>query len=105
MAQWEIRTRQDTVQVEGTNWLLALGAALPNLGLEPAVLSRLVCDVQSNGVVRILDPVLRDAPARPSHARRHQHARRAHGRTRGRGRRIPPPLRSRTTSPPPRSTT
>jgi len=59
MARWEVRTRTDTVEVEGANWLLAVGAALPALGLEPSVLSRLLCDVRPNGVVRILDPISR----------------------------------------------
>lgn len=59
MASWEVRTRGRTVQVEGANWLLAVGAALPALDLDAAVLSRLVCDVQPDGVVRILDPISR----------------------------------------------
>ncbi len=59
MARWEVRTRGGSVEVEGANWLLALGVALPALGLEADVLARLVCDVQPGGVVRIVDPVSR----------------------------------------------
>ncbi|MCK6504132.1 GAF domain-containing protein [Myxococcota bacterium] len=59
MASWEVRTRSRAVQVEGANWLLAVGVALPALDLDATVLSRLVCDVQADGVVRILDPVSR----------------------------------------------
>lgn len=59
MARWEVRTRGGGVQVEGANWLVAVGAALPSLGLDIAVMARLVCDVQKDGVVRILDPVSR----------------------------------------------
>lgn len=59
MASWEVRTRNNAVQVEGANWLLAVGVALPALDLDAGVLSRLVCDVQADGVVRILDPVSR----------------------------------------------
>lgn len=59
MARWEVRTRKGAVTVEGGNWLLALGAALPALELDASVLSRLVCDVQSDGVVRIVDPISR----------------------------------------------
>lgn len=59
MARWEVLTRSGSVEVEGGNWLLAVGVALPALGMEPDVLGRLVCDVQSDGVVRIIDPVSR----------------------------------------------
>lgn len=59
MAHWEVRTRKGSVQVEGGNWLVAVGAALPDLGLDVAVLARLVCDVQPDGVVRIMDPISR----------------------------------------------
>ncbi len=59
MSRWEVRTRGGSIEVEGANWLLAVGVALPALGLEAHVLSRLVCDVRPDGVVRIVDPVSR----------------------------------------------
>jgi hypothetical protein len=44
------------VAVDGSNWLLAVGSAMGPLGLDPAVMARMVCDIQPEGVVRILDP-------------------------------------------------
>lgn len=56
MAQWEVRTADGTTQVEGANWLLAVGSVLAERGGEGFDLSCLICDVQADGVIHILDP-------------------------------------------------
>ena len=56
MAKWEIKTREMVIEAEGPNWLMALGASLEQLGTDEGIMTRMVCDVMDDGVVRIQDP-------------------------------------------------
>ncbi|MDP6934710.1 MAG: hypothetical protein QGG40_17450, partial [Myxococcota bacterium] len=56
MPFWEIRGTNKTVQATADNWLTAVSSSLENLGLDKNAISRMVCDIQPDGVVSIRDP-------------------------------------------------
>lgn len=56
MARWEIRGRENSIEVEAANWLEAVRHGMKDIGLDPDVVSRMVCDIQDDGIVRIQDP-------------------------------------------------
>ncbi|MFZ5477779.1 MAG: GAF domain-containing protein [Myxococcota bacterium] len=57
MATWIVRAGARSVSVESSNWLGALGLALPSLGLSAGALGRLVCSVRPEGGAEAFDPV------------------------------------------------
>jgi hypothetical protein len=57
MAQWSVSTGEKTIGVDAPNWLGALGAALPALGLNQGALGRLVCSMGDDGGAEAYDPV------------------------------------------------
>lgn len=72
MATWKVSSGAATAKVESSNALGAIGVALPQLGLSPGSLGRLVCSVQPNGDMEAVDPAtgvrvrveaVREAPA------------------------------------------
>lgn len=67
MATWNVSTDTQTITVEAANWLGALSAALPKLGLSQGSLGRLVCSILDGGGAEATDPVagakLRIVPA------------------------------------------
>ena len=55
MAIYEVHGGEEQVRVEGDNWLVALGRALPFFGLSPDALARLGVDMRPEGVVHVTD--------------------------------------------------
>jgi len=55
VAIYEVHGGQEQVRVEGDNWLVALGRALPFFGLSPDALARLGVDMRPDGVVQVTD--------------------------------------------------
>jgi len=56
MATWNVSMGGPTVTVEAPNWLGALGAALPRLGVPTGALARLVCSLGADGAAQAVDP-------------------------------------------------
>jgi hypothetical protein len=59
MPTWELRTLESSprvVQVEATDWLMAMSFGLGQLGRDASDVQRLVCEVAADGTVRIQDP-------------------------------------------------
>ena len=56
MAVWEVRDRNAGVEVDAPNWMMAIGSAMAELGSDGMDMACLICDVQSDGVVRVYDP-------------------------------------------------
>lgn len=57
MAGYVVSGEGGEVRVEATNWLGALGLALPRLGLSAGALGRLVCSVGADGSADAYDPL------------------------------------------------
>ncbi|MEN9786744.1 MAG: hypothetical protein RLZZ299_2008 [Pseudomonadota bacterium] len=57
MASWNVSSSGKSVTVEAGNWLGALSAALPQLGLPQGSLGRLVCSILDGGGAEAEDPV------------------------------------------------
>lgn len=57
MAVFLVKGESSEVRVEASNWLGALGVAIPQLGLSPGALGRLVCSVGADGSADACDPV------------------------------------------------
>jgi hypothetical protein len=57
MASWKVSIGLMSIDVEAGNWLSALGVALPQVGMEPGQLGRLVCAMRPDGGVNARDPV------------------------------------------------
>ena len=55
MAIYGVHGGEEQVRVEGDNWLVALGRALPFFGLSPDALARLGVDMRPEGVVHVTD--------------------------------------------------
>jgi len=56
MAVWEVRDRDSGVEVDAPNWMMAIGSAMAELGSDGMDMACLICDVQSDGIVRVYDP-------------------------------------------------
>ena len=56
MDRWEVRSESKVVFGDGPNWLLAVGSSASELGLDSKTLRRLVCVIETDGLVRIRDP-------------------------------------------------
>jgi hypothetical protein len=54
--RWEVRSESKVVFGAGPNWLHAVGSSASELGLDSKTLRRLVCVIESDGLVRIRDP-------------------------------------------------
>lgn len=54
---YEVSGGQESVRVDGDNWLVALGASMDFFGLDPSGLARLAIDMQAGGVVKVKDPL------------------------------------------------
>lgn len=57
MPRWEVRAKDRTVQVEADNWLIALGFAVVELGLDADAMTRMVCDAREDGSLRVREPL------------------------------------------------
>lgn len=57
MPRWEIRVREQVLQQDAANWLIALGLAVESLGLDAESLSRMVCDLREDGGLWIREPI------------------------------------------------
>lgn len=70
MAGYVVSGESGEVRVDASNWLGALGLALPQLGLSAGALGRLVCSVGADGSAEACDPVtntrLKVTPLEPS---------------------------------------
>lgn len=70
MAGYVVSGESGEVRVDASNWLGALGLALPRLGLSAGALGRLVCSVGADGSAEACDPVtntrLKVTPLEPS---------------------------------------
>lgn len=56
MALWKVTTGDRTARVEAANAIGAVGAALASLGLTAGALGRLVCSVDEDGSMDVIDP-------------------------------------------------
>lgn len=56
MGTWKVSTGRTAVEVEGPNWLTALGKGVVELELGQGTLARLVCRVGADGIVVADDP-------------------------------------------------
>jgi len=54
---YEVTGGQESVRVEGDNWLMALGASMDFFGLDPSGLARLAIDMRPGGEVKVKDPI------------------------------------------------
>ena len=54
---YEVTGGQESVRVDGDNWLMALGASMDFFGLDPSGLARLAIDMRPGGEVRVKDPI------------------------------------------------
>ncbi len=54
---YEVIGGDESVRVEGDNWLMALGASLEFFGLDPSGLARLAIDMRPDGDVKVKDPL------------------------------------------------
>lgn len=57
MGRWEVRSKDRSVQLEANNWLVALGLALEELGMNPEDMTRMVCDARDDGALRVREPL------------------------------------------------
>ena len=56
MPDWEVRVRERIVRVEADNWIVAVGVALPQLGVEPDALIGMICEPRTGGALRLRVP-------------------------------------------------
>ena len=56
MASFEIRSQGESHQVQGANWMAALGDGLARFGLGSEELGRVICDLDPSGLVRVRHP-------------------------------------------------
>lgn len=57
MPRWEVRARDRVVRKDATNWLVALGLAIDELGLDASLLTHMACEPGPERSLVLADPV------------------------------------------------